>query len=201
VAGLHRAAGPDEPAPRAPQAAAALPEAERFLDAGPRTLRWRPDAPYRLDLAVLDDAYAVAGTDPATGLRRAVEAYTGDLLAGSYDEWLLEERERLRARHLDALHRLSALLAGRAEHEEAIHHAERLVREDPLREDAYRLLMELHDARGERARALRAFHACAAALERELGVGPSDATRAVYEKLLAAEGSACVGSLDRRSGR
>ncbi len=56
-------------------------------------------------------------------------------------------------------------------------YAERLLREDPLREATYRLLMRLHDARGDRARALRAYHACAATLERELGVEPSAATR------------------------
>jgi DNA-binding SARP family transcriptional activator len=40
--------------------------------------------------------------------------------------------------------------------------------------------MRLHDARGDRARALRAYHACAAALERELSVEPSATTRRAY---------------------
>lgn len=44
--------------------------------------------------------------------------------------------------------------------------------------------MRLHDARGDRARALRAYHACAATLERELNVAPSAATRRAYEALL-----------------
>ena len=44
--------------------------------------------------------------------------------------------------------------------------------------------MRLHDAGGDRARALRTYHACAAALERDLGVEPSAPTREAYEALL-----------------
>jgi tetratricopeptide (TPR) repeat protein len=66
----------------------------------------------------------------------------------------------------------------------AITYAERLLRLDPLREETCRLLMRLHDGRGDRARALRVYHACAAALGRQLGVQPAPPTRALYESLL-----------------
>src|SRR5829696_5266410 len=120
----------------------------------------------------------------AGALQEAVELYGGDLLQSGYDEWLLEERERLRRRYLEALERLAELLEAAGEHARAIGHAERLLREDPLREATYRRLMRLHDARGDRARALRAYHACAAALERELNVEPSATTRRAYAALL-----------------
>jgi tetratricopeptide (TPR) repeat protein len=45
--------------------------------------------------------------------------------------------------------------------------------------------MRLHDARGDRARALHVYHVCATTLERELGVEPSAATRETYEALLS----------------
>src|SRR5918993_1535529 len=106
----------------------ALPDADRFLDVTPRTLRWRPDAPFRLDLAEFEDALARDGAD---ALREAAALYGGDLLAGSYDDWVLEAREELRGRHLDALDRLATLLAARGDHAEAIRHAERLQREEP----------------------------------------------------------------------
>ena len=72
----------------------------------------------------------------------------------------------------------------KAQHAHRYRHLPELLRHDPLREESHRRLMRLHDARGDRARALRAYHACAAALERELGVEPSPATRAAYESLL-----------------
>jgi len=158
----------------------ALPGADRLLEITPRTLWWRPDVPCLLDLASFEQAL-----DDGR-LEAAVEAYGGDLLAGAYDDWLLEERERLRARYLDALERLTREAEARGDAVAAIGHAERLVRDDPLREDAHRRLMRLHDAAGDRARALRAYHVCAATLQRELGIDPSPATRAAYEALLEA---------------
>jgi DNA-binding SARP family transcriptional activator len=183
----------------------ALPGADRFLEATPRTLRWREDAPCWVDLAAFEDAISRAdrSEDPAqevAPLREAVELYGGDLLESSYDEWLLEERERLRRRWLQALERLVELLESRGEHAEAIGYAERVLRADPLREATYRMLMRLHHARGDRARALRTYHACAATLERELRVEPSPATRRAYEELLPARGAAAGGERTAGTG-
>ena len=164
----------------------ALPDADRFLEVTPRTLRWRDEAPWWLDVAAFEAALARSEQpDQALpALAEAADTYGGDLLQSSYHEWLLEERERLRRRYLEALERLAELLEAEGEHARAIGYAERLLREDPLREATYRRLMRLHDARGDQARALRAYHACAATLERELNVEPSAATRRLYEALL-----------------
>ena len=66
-----------------------------------RTLRWRDDAPWWLDVAAFEDALDRADREgQAVGaLQEAVELYGGDLLQSSYDEWLLEER--LRRRYLE----------------------------------------------------------------------------------------------------
>jgi DNA-binding SARP family transcriptional activator len=164
----------------------ALPSADRYLEITPRTLGWRPGAPLQLDLAAFEDSLGRADidADPVEPLEAAVAAYGGDLLEGSYDEWLLPERENLRERYHAALDRLATLHEERGDLPQAIAHAERLLLIDPLREGTCRLLMRMCDARGERARALRVYHACAAALERELGVEPSGATRDAYESLL-----------------
>ena len=156
----------------------ALPQADDFIEVTARTLRWRPDSPMWLDVAAFEEAL------DRGALREGVDLYAGELLQGSYDGWLLDERARLQERFIDALDRLSADLEERGDHAEAIAFAERLLRADPLREATYRRLMRLHDARGDRARALHVYHGCAAALERGLGVAPSAATRATYEALL-----------------
>ncbi len=166
----------------------ALPDLDRFVEATPQTLRWRADAPFWLDIAAFEGAIQRAGRDAAGGdmaaLREAVELYRGDLLPASYDDWLSDERDRLRQEFIEALERLATTLAAGGHTAEALPYAERLLRQDPLREEIYRLLMRLHEARGDRARALRVYHDCAATLERELGVGPSAPTRAAYEALL-----------------
>jgi DNA-binding SARP family transcriptional activator/tetratricopeptide (TPR) repeat protein len=171
----------------------ALPDADRLIDIGPRTLRWRPEAPLWLDVEQFERA--VAGGQ----LKEAVQLYAGELLEGRYDEWLAAERERLAGLHADALERL----ARQQEHDqrwpEAIRCAERLVAHDPLREESHRLLIRLCQASGDRARAVRAYHACAATLERELGIAPSPATRAVYESLLAAPPASAATKVPGRS--
>ncbi|HEU4426651.1 MAG TPA: BTAD domain-containing putative transcriptional regulator, partial [Pilimelia sp.] len=177
----HRAAG----GPRGP-------EPDRYLVVTPRTLHWSPRAEWWLDVAAFDDAMSRAEraadeVDAVAALRTAAELYRGDLLPGCYDEWLDAERQRLRGRFLAGLQRLAALLGQRGEHAEAIRYAERLLSHDPLAEETYRLLMRLYDARGDRVRALRVYHACAATLERELDAQPSPATRRQYERLLAAD--------------
>ncbi len=59
-----------------------------------------------------------------------------------------------------------------------------------MREATYRQLMRLHARSGQRALALRTYHACAGVLQRELGVAPAADTRRAYEVLVAAPGRA-----------
>jgi DNA-binding SARP family transcriptional activator len=166
----------------------ALPDPDRFLEVTRRTLRWREDAPYWLDVAVLEAAWASlgAGHGPETllALGEAVDLYRGDLLEGSYDEWLVPHRDRARRVYLDLLEGLSSLAEQSGRVGEAIAATERLIQQDPLREESYRSLMRLHFDNGDRAKALRTYHACSATLERELGVEPSVSTRQAYEGLV-----------------
>jgi DNA-binding SARP family transcriptional activator len=78
---------------------AALPDADRFLYTDHKILHWRPDAPFVLDVA---DSEQTERSDDQAGLQGALERatalYTGDLLPGCYDDWVLTERERLRQR-------------------------------------------------------------------------------------------------------
>jgi DNA-binding SARP family transcriptional activator len=134
----------------------ALPDVDRFLDVTPRTLRWRDDESFELDVDAFKAAVARSRDDErGDALREAVGLYGGDLVAGSYDEWVLEERALLRQLFVDTLERLATLLEERHEVAEALGCAERLLHLDPLRERTYRQLMRLHDAGGDRARAIR----------------------------------------------
>ena len=158
----------------------ALPDADRLIEIGPRTLHWRADVPLWLDVEQFERALA------EDRLEEAVEIYGGELLEGRYDEWLSGERERLAGLYVDALERLARQHEQHQRWPEAIRCAERLVARDPLREESHRLLIRLCQASGDRARAVRAYHVCATTLERELGVDPSPETRAVYESLVVA---------------
>ena len=168
---------------------------DQLLDVRTRTVQWRPDIVLALDVAAFDAAIAgaersIPQRDDQTAaertiafLREAVDLYRGDLLETCYDEWITSHRDRLRQQFIVALERLGTLLAEQHHHAEAIACAERLLRCEPLRENTYRLLMRLHDARGDRAMAIQTYRTCTATLRRELGAEPSAATRQAYEAL------------------
>ena len=168
----------------------ALPDADRFLAANPLTLQWRADAPFTLD--VDDFERAVTRVTSMDDLANALELYRGDLLPSCYDDWIVSARERLRQTFITSLERLIAQLENRRDYGAAITHAQRLLQLDPLHEETYRRLMRLYALGGDRAGALRVYHACATALQRELDVEPSPATREAYERLLNLEAAAPI---------
>jgi predicted ATPase/DNA-binding SARP family transcriptional activator len=172
-----------------------LPEADHFVHTDAKTVQWRRDAPFRLDVAEFEQALALAEAAEQRGdlhslrvaLEQAIALYQGDLLHSCYDDWILPERERLRQAETSALERVLRLVERAGQPRAALAYAQRLVRHDPLREDTYRALMRLHAACGDRAGVLRIYHTCASVLERELAVEPSAATREAYEQSLSVE--------------
>jgi len=121
---------------------------------------------------------------PATLIARDPSAAAGELLGAlgyedcdELNQWVRIARERFRAQRRDAV-------AAAATQEEQAGHvaralifAERLVADEPLSEQAHRLLMRLHYRRGDRSAALAAHARCVQVLDRELGAQPSVETR------------------------
>lgn len=170
----------------------ALPDADEYVRVTSKTLQWRPEASFELDVTGFETALAQAVEAQAGGdsvgvisaLAAAVDAYTGDLLPGCYDDWILPLRERLRLAYGDALERLVISLEEQRDYSRATSYAQRLLQYDPLHEATYRHLMRLYLAQGNRTEALRAYQACQAMLQREFGMTPTRTTRDLYETLL-----------------
>ncbi len=139
-----------------------------------------------LDVAAFE-THAAEGSDAA--LAEASRLYRGDLLSGlavregTFQEWLLSERERLHELALTSLGRLLARQRAASALDAAIETAERLVALDPLQESACRALMRLYVQAGRRSAALRAYQQCAAAIERELKAEPEAETRALHDQI------------------
>jgi hypothetical protein len=85
------------------------PALDGCVEITPRTVRWRPEVPTRLDVAAFEELLATGGAGRGAALGEAAALYGGDLLEGRADEWVLAERDRLRLRHLDALDELAGL--------------------------------------------------------------------------------------------
>ncbi|MGH2783540.1 MAG: BTAD domain-containing putative transcriptional regulator, partial [Thermoleophilaceae bacterium] len=174
----------------------AVPEIEGCLSITNRTVQWRPETRPWVDVDDFSQATEVARRAPpgsdamVDALRTAVGLYTGDLLEDCYDDWIAAERHRLRDSYVSALRRLTAALGDRGEYAEAVRLARELVRTDPVEEENHRLLMRLHEAAGDRAAAVRAFHECATVLRRELGIAPGTSTLRLHEAIVRAGDSA-----------
>ncbi len=166
----------------------ALPDSAAFVEIDSEAVRWMPSGPSEVDVLSFRDAMAAGDFELAARL------YAGDLLPACYDDWVLDERAKLRAQAYAALVRLTEEAAGRDDHQAAIRHSQRLIDLEPTFEAAVRMQMQAHRALGDRAAALRSYHRYAEVLERDLAVAPGDAVGALYRQLRA-------GTLDRDEGQ
>jgi DNA-binding SARP family transcriptional activator len=139
------------------------------------------------DVAAFEQAVA-DGTPVA--LEAAVGLYRGDLLAGltvvapTFEDWLMSERERLRERAVEAHARLLAHQRAVGATASAVQSALRLLALDPLQEAVHRTLMRLHAQLGRRDAALRQYQECVDVLRRELAVEPEADTKELYQEIL-----------------
>ena len=149
----------------------------------------------RFDAGELIDA-ATSAPLTAEDVPRLVEVeamYRGAFLPEwSFEDWTRSMRAQVEEAYSVVLERLSEadLAAGRPG--DAIAGLRRLVAREPEREGWHRDLMTAYAAAGERALALRQFHACRAVLRREQGVEPGAETRALYLSLLREDPAATV---------
>jgi DNA-binding SARP family transcriptional activator len=109
----------------------------------------------------------------------------GELLPDWYDDWVLEERERLRQVRLLALEAACNGLIGAGLHAEAARAALAAVASDPLRESSYRLLIRAYLGEGNVAEALRQFAVFRAEMERAFGLAPSGHMEQLVRGLVA----------------
>jgi DNA-binding SARP family transcriptional activator/tetratricopeptide (TPR) repeat protein len=134
------------------------------------------------------------GRGTIVALNEAISLYQGDLLDGfrveepAFEEWLRAERERLRARAVDAMKKLLAEHVRTRATDAAIHVAVRLLTFEPFDERVHRALMQLYADSGRPSSALRQYELCVDVLRRELGVEPETETRELYRRLLFERG-------------
>ncbi|WP_033261863.1 ATP-binding protein [Amycolatopsis vancoresmycina] len=152
-----------------------------------RDLCWRDTPSSRVDVREFDTARraALAAGDAAhvlAGAQAALAAYRGDLLPGLADDWVLAARAELDRQCVELCDLICRTPGDSAT---ALAAARRRIRLRPLEETGYRTLMRLQADAGDRAGAVSTYHRCASVLERELGVGPAEPTRAALRRLLA----------------
>jgi DNA-binding SARP family transcriptional activator len=97
----------------------------------------------------------------------------GDLLPDWYDDWVLLERERLRELRAYAFEALCERLTAKESFAAAMQAAQSVIKLEPLRESAHRLLVRIHIAEGNQSEAIHHYQLYSRLLQRELGLQPS----------------------------
>lgn len=172
-----------------------------LLDTSRQTMALIP-AGYQLDARELMEAAESARqesaptrleVDPMLRLAAALERYHGDFLRDFYgggtefEQWLLVERERLRACFFEGTRCLAATYLREQRHAEGLALVRRALSIDPLHESLNRQMMALLADGGERRAALDHYHIFAQRLTDELELTPEAETVTLYRRLCAAQ--------------
>jgi predicted ATPase/class 3 adenylate cyclase len=126
-------------------------------------------------------------TEQVQRLTEAVALYRGELLPGYFEDWVLQERERLAEAVHQALERLIAHERQAGNFPRALQWARQAVSVDPLREEAHQELMRLLAAAGQPAAALRQYRELERLLKEKLAATPEAATCALARELERAD--------------
>jgi tetratricopeptide (TPR) repeat protein len=130
-----------------------------------------------VDLRAFSELIAAGRLEEALALCR------GEVLEGLDEEWVLELRSRHAAERADAAVALVRAATASGDARSALAWARRLAAWDPLDEAAERELVLALAAAGDRGAALRSYADFSRRLAREMGVGPSAATRELASRL------------------
>lgn len=179
-----------------------LPDPDRFLLFDGDAVQWNPDSGFHADVVELERLLKAVAANPLDrdALIALIGLYTGDLLPGCYDEWVLAQRQRYQREVHLALEHLVTLLENQRAYPDGIRFAHRLLELDPAEERTYQRLMRLYALNGDRTRAIQTYHECVDRLRHELEVEPGPETQRLYEQVLNREVSAPAGDRAEHAG-
>ncbi len=151
-----------------------------------------PEFSYRIDaeefdrlISEGDAARRARDTDAfVKAYEEAAALYRGEFMQGSYDEWAEEQRSYYREQYLRVLEILSRAAQKADDWSRSLGLAQKILREDPFREDVHCQVMRAHAAQGNRVAVREQYEALRKILKKELGVEPAADTRKIYRELL-----------------
>lgn len=115
--------------------------------------------------------------------RSALSIYKGSYLPEADGAWVDIERQRLRNLYIQAALSLAENQFYLSDYPAALESCQSALAEEPSLEEAHRLAMRIHAARGNRAAVSRQYEQCKLILKSEVNAPPSEQTVALYETL------------------
>jgi len=154
------------------------------------TLAFNVNAPYELDVDLLETAVSNKSTD----LHRAVAAYRNDFLTGFYvndapefDNWTVTQSIHWRNLFMQGLNLLTTHYLEQHQYTEGLAITARLLRAEPWSEQTYQQRMLLFAYNGQRSDALKTYQKCRQVLDEAFGISPMIETTALYDRIRAEE--------------
>jgi DNA-binding SARP family transcriptional activator len=147
---------------------------------------------YWLDVAIFEEGVGQALAQPSEMMEAAaaekleitMRLYGGELLEGFYYDWALAERERLRDLYVKGLARLMRYYERQGIYDTSITYAQKILCQDPLREEIHRDLIRLFLKTGQRVQAMQQYETCRSILAAELNVEPMEETQALLTQMI-----------------
>jgi DNA-binding SARP family transcriptional activator len=102
-----------------------------------------------------------------------------------YEEWLAPRRQTLQATNLEVLDRLCRYYLEQSDFAAAATMGKKILSIDPCHEAAHRYLMDCYYEQGQPHLALRQYHLCVEALQKELNLSPSPSLVERYRQIRA----------------
>jgi LuxR family maltose regulon positive regulatory protein len=115
---------------------------------------------------------------------QAVALYRGEFMQGSYEPWVEEQRSYYREQYLRMLESLAAVAEKKSEWLRSMDLAQRILHEDPFREDIHCLVMRAQAALGNRVAVKEQYETLRGLLQKELGVEPAMQTQKAFRELV-----------------
>lgn len=131
------------------------------------------------------EAKARQGEEKLELLEHAIQLYKGKYLQDVYADWSAPRRQELRVLYTDTLAELAQNRVQLGEPQRGLELYQKLLAEDPEREETYREVIELYLSQGNRPAALAAYQECAARVRDGLGLDLSPETEALYQRLIS----------------
>ena len=156
-------------------------EGEAYFTVDNLTIAFGLQSEYALDVHRLE--FEPLDSSITDDLINALSAYQGELLPGFYDDWVFLERDRLAALFEAKITRLLEILQAEGRWAEVLDWGNRWISLGGWPEPAYRALMSAYANTGDISKAVTTYERYAQALQKDLGMKPSEQTQALFKRL------------------
>jgi DNA-binding SARP family transcriptional activator len=155
-----------------------------------------PEMRWRIDIVDFDARYERgleyerrgSQAEAMAEFAEAASLYHGDLLAADLvDDRTMIERERLKSIFMTLLMKLGSYWLASGKLEDSISYAYQLLKHDPCREEAHRLLICCFSRLQQRTQALHQYELCRSLLHRGMGIEPAPETVVLWQRVKQGE--------------